>query len=861
MSSSDEILMTNGLQNQHEECKEGDTDSEEDPDFEEGFRATKTVENARNTDATTALNEINHQPHSLTPTLPSSNQPQISKKRSYNFQKRIPNPRGISKRKTEWFNVLGSDADSFQLMVCCKKLRCFSQVNKEFLRLKMESFLVMSNKDRRQVLSSMLCSSGAFHFDGRKVCSTFLLRAFRFSRDVQKSVKSIINTTTNIKIPQLRHRTTSLPLSNPNSPAILVAPAREAVISFLHRIAEETGDKMPDTTDVHLPFHQKQDVFHHFKEDFKRTTMESSSLPSKSYFLRVWKDNCRFIKVRKATRFAKCDICENLRDEIKRHITSFQSTSRLVAQKRAHYAMIADERLEYKRKRDTASLNPQEAWSIIIDGADQTAFGLPHFVTKTKSQRGHTLKIKLVGLLEHCSTNKLRLLTMTEEHRTGANHIIEALHRYLMDRSVADSPPPRFYIQVDNCTRENKNRYFFSYVESLIRWKIFKEIEVSFLPVGHTHEDIDQAFSTTSGRLNNHDAVTLQDLLQELRQVYNKYTAVAHMKHLVNWSGLCEEESVLTSVKNFSHFRYFRFYLENTNSNDQSSSTATCMVKVNVKDDWEKLSTSFLSKLPDLSKTPATVIQNSNQNWLEKKTKVTDRIESEEGRIRNPEKLGELKALRDSVFRSRKEKFHWDLSQCIELNRRADTTVSNGPNDGQEITNETVDNEIEIGVQQTKTNPSNINLYAEERCSQPSLTTHFEGISNRISTNNNTSGTGYSYEIGSYVAVLSKTADNTPSFWVGKVISTSKDNNGVVKTIFVHWHDPYTRGSRTVNKFTDRYAPSYLNKGKKNEKPWTNSIEPSVVVSNFESLLQTKRLPSSVQKHLRTALPSLHSIQ
>src|SRR4051812_21052559 len=61
-----------------------------------------------------------------------------------------------------------------------------------------------------------------------------------------------------------------------------------------------------------------------------------------------------------------------------------------------------------------------------------------------------------------------------------------------MERKYASmSPPqplpPRLYLQLDNTARENRNRFVFAYLNMLIRRGVFKEIHVSFLPVGHTH--------------------------------------------------------------------------------------------------------------------------------------------------------------------------------------------------------------------------------------------------------------------------------------------------------------------------------------------------------------------------------------
>ena len=80
--------------------------------------------------------------------------------------------------------------------------------------------------------------------------------------------------------------------------------------------------------------------------------------------------------------------------------------------------------------------------------------------------------------------------------------------------------PPTLFIQLDNCSRENKNRYFFAYVESFVAWGFFREIIVSFLQVGHTHIDIDQVFSRFAVYLRKHNAFTLEQMSATILQAY-----------------------------------------------------------------------------------------------------------------------------------------------------------------------------------------------------------------------------------------------------------------------------------------------------------------------------------------------------
>jgi len=44
------------------------------------------------------------------------------------------------------------------------------------------------------------------------------------------------------------------------------------------------------------------------------------------------------------------------------------------------------------------------------------------------------------------------------------------------------------------------------YLACLVQWGLFSQVYISFLPVCHTHEDVDQYFSKVAGYLRTHDA-------------------------------------------------------------------------------------------------------------------------------------------------------------------------------------------------------------------------------------------------------------------------------------------------------------------------------------------------------------------
>jgi hypothetical protein len=96
--------------------------------------------------------------------------------------------------------------------------------------------------------------------------------------------------------------------------------------------------------------------------------------------------------------------------------------------------------------------------------------------------------------------------------RAFADLQIECLLRTIvaMDKEYATkgkTKPRTLFIQLDSA-KDNKNKYVMAFMEYLVNCKVFDKIEVAFLLVGHTHEDIDQRFSVLSRHLDVHDALT-----------------------------------------------------------------------------------------------------------------------------------------------------------------------------------------------------------------------------------------------------------------------------------------------------------------------------------------------------------------
>lgn len=66
-------------------------------------------------------------------------------------------------------------------------------------------------------------------------------------------------------------------------------------------------------------------------------------------------------------------------------------------------------------------------------------------IFKFKYGRENLLRVRLVGFMDYIKPNKLVLFTMTKEHKTDTNHVIEAIYWLLIN--VQDMP-----IFLEHCT-------------------------------------------------------------------------------------------------------------------------------------------------------------------------------------------------------------------------------------------------------------------------------------------------------------------------------------------------------------------------------------------------------------------------
>ena len=272
----------------------------------------------------------------------------------------------------------------------------------------------------------------------------------------------------------------------------------------------------PTAERILLPFADKRTVYDMYMNDCEDLQTRAQWAPlgtvSRQWFYSAWNSDidCKLVKVRKTLKFSLCADCVKF-IETRQHVLSDEERKVVKAQESAHHMFVRGERGSYYQRRQAAVSDPRTCFSIIIDGADQSAFGSPHHCNHSKADDGHwKIGTHLMGAMVHGRT--AHGFTMLPNIKHGSNVSIETLHRVLLYEYLAGGrkifAQKTMYLQLDNTTKQCKSQFVLGYLGLLVAWRLFVTVIVSFLPVGHTHEDIDQFFSRIAIWLRKHNATS-----------------------------------------------------------------------------------------------------------------------------------------------------------------------------------------------------------------------------------------------------------------------------------------------------------------------------------------------------------------
>lgn len=145
----------------------------------------------------------------------------------------------------------------------------------------------------------------------------------------------------------------------------------------------------PAADQIILPFADRRTVYdlyeHEMEDPDARAYWAPFGTASRSYFYRAWRSDVHTnrVKVRKTLRFSLCPQCVGF-IETRTHTLSEAERAALKKEEAEHHGHVRRERGSYYKRRDKAVTDPDSCISVIIDGADQSAFGSPHHYLHSK---------------------------------------------------------------------------------------------------------------------------------------------------------------------------------------------------------------------------------------------------------------------------------------------------------------------------------------------------------------------------------------------------------------------------------------------------------------------------------------------
>ena len=248
------------------------------------------------------------------------------------------------------------------------------------------------------------------------------------------------------------------------------------------------------------------------------------------------------------------------------------------------------------------------------------------------------LKLHVHGLINH-GLHQRYLFGSLDHWSHGADFVCTILHKHLLSLKEIIPPekwPHTLFIQVDNCWKENKNTTVFRYLGLLVKFGWFKNIFLHFLPTGHTHEDIDQMFSTWNihyWRIGLSSHLSVPSFIEWAYPDLNTRPQFQMVQKCYNFKDWLKNFG--TSMKGHSEFRAFKFILEKL----QLNSNVSMFYKISsLRDEWKGISTEnngilLFTSFPDIDKnpplTPLKELETEVIQSFMKHTSITDNLDTE----------------------------------------------------------------------------------------------------------------------------------------------------------------------------------------------------------------------------------------
>lgn len=340
------------------------------------------------------------------------------------------------------------------------------------------------------------------------------------------------------------------------------------------------GDKRRMAGRRHVNFTTIFDLFKFYQAD-----VPAAQQASRSTFERAFRAWSKYIILKSPNSGNKCTICLRLQ-EARTNAASAEDKAQIDAELTEHLNTVKLDRKVNTRGNHAASQiknflsdgRHHGIAKIMVDGMDQQKFCLPRAKRLCgTSEYGKCWKpnVHVTGAILFGVCDFFFLLPM--DNAKDSSMQCSVLSRVLdvgrtklqeIDRNMDLDLPENLVVAVDNTPRESKNQVFAVYLAQLAA-KYFRSVECQYLQTQHTHNELDQRFSSLATLIKNTGEIQTMQQLKEIMEANMKplHGRSLHVEIMDNtWNfkewfqaGIDSNISGLTSTKTQGANHLWRF--------------------------------------------------------------------------------------------------------------------------------------------------------------------------------------------------------------------------------------------------------------------------------------------------------------
>lgn len=322
----------------------------------------------------------------------------------------------------------------------------------------------------------------------------------------------------------------------------------EQIVSFIRNYAEEAALFMPGRLASQynivklLPSSDtKVGIYRKYKEI---CTANNETCVGRGFFLKMWRTFCSDVVVMKP-KSDLCAICQkNYTSHSKLSGATEDEKADFFMQCQEHLQHVATERAAYRstinetvKNFEKCKIQRREDGTPVPNSYDGGAhysfdFAQQIHVPFDSLQPGPIyfltpFKVGLYGIMN--DTIKMQhnfIIPESCQVTKGSNAIVSYLHYYLENHGLGEK---HLFLHADNCVGQNKNNIVVSYLNWRILNGLNDDIELSFLPVGHTKFACDWAFGLFKRKVRVEKASSLA----EVASIITKSTPLSNVNQPV----------------------------------------------------------------------------------------------------------------------------------------------------------------------------------------------------------------------------------------------------------------------------------------------------------------------------------------